>query len=160
LDTRAPEEVPVRDPALGRAWTALAIALLVHVTDEAATGFLTVYNPTVLALRERMPGLPLPVFRFDVWLAGLLALVVLLLLLRRPLLRGARWMRIAATAFAVLMIVNALGHVAGTIAGRTFDTVAFARPMPGFWSSPFLAAASLWVLARLRYSAVIQKSRG
>ena len=34
---------------LGRAWIALWVALAVHVFDESVTGFLSVYNPTVLA---------------------------------------------------------------------------------------------------------------
>lgn len=40
----------------GRAWLALAGALAVHVADEALTGFLAVYNPAVLALREFAPA--------------------------------------------------------------------------------------------------------
>src|SRR5262245_56259557 len=38
---------------LGVAWVLLWTALAVHVTDEALTGFLSVYNPTVRALQAR-----------------------------------------------------------------------------------------------------------
>ena len=41
----------------GRAWVALAAALAVHVTDEALTNFLAVYNPTVRAIRGRFDKL-------------------------------------------------------------------------------------------------------
>ena len=37
--------------SLGIAWVLMWVALAVHVIDEALTGFLLVYNPTVLALR-------------------------------------------------------------------------------------------------------------
>ncbi|MGO8792293.1 MAG: hypothetical protein ACLQVL_33560, partial [Terriglobia bacterium] len=53
------------------AWIALCLALALHVVDEASTGFLSVYNPTVVALRKSRPWLPFPVFTFGVWLAGL-----------------------------------------------------------------------------------------
>jgi len=43
--------------------------------------FLSVYNPTVIALRAKRPWLPFPIFTFGVWLAGLVAAVVLLLCL-------------------------------------------------------------------------------
>ena len=136
--------------SLGRAWILLCLSLVAHVTDEALTGFLQVYNPTVLALRERIPWLPLPVFRFDVWLAGLLAVSGILLGLSWFVYRGAKWMRPPAYLFAALMIVNGLGHIAGTIAGRTVASVPVPRPMPGFYSSPLLLAASLYLLVRLR----------
>ena len=75
----------------GRPWVALTLALAVHVADEAATDFLSVYNPTVESIRRRFPFLPLPVFTFDVWLAGLIAAVILLLALSRFAFRGASW---------------------------------------------------------------------
>jgi hypothetical protein len=43
------------------------IALAIHVTDEALTGFLAVYNPTVLALRAKLPFFPMPTFEFREW---------------------------------------------------------------------------------------------
>ena len=49
------------------AWLGLVVALALHVIDEASTGFLDVYNPTVRALHERLGWFPMPEFRFDVW---------------------------------------------------------------------------------------------
>jgi hypothetical protein len=48
------------------------------------------------------------------------------------------------------MAVNGIWHIALTIAGKTPTGLAFPRPMPGFWSSPVLLAASvyLWRSAR------------
>lgn len=138
---------------LGVAWIALCLALAIHVLDEALTGFLSVYNPTVLALRERLGFLPMPTFGFREWLAGLTVAVITLLALSPAAFRGAGWIRPVFHALAILMVVNALGHIAGTVAGRTVASVRFARPMPGFYSSPLLLAASIHALVVLRRTA-------
>ncbi len=65
---------PVRQAA---AWVALCLALAVHVADEALTDFLSVYNPAVISIRERLPWLPLPTFTFDVWRGGLIVYLLL-----------------------------------------------------------------------------------
>lgn len=135
---------------LFRAWVFLCLALALHVTDEATTGFLSVYNPTVIALRKNWAWLPLPVFRFDVWLAGLILAIAALLCLSIFVLRGARWLRPLAYVFAVMMFANRLGHTLGTIFGRTVASVRFPRPMPGFLSSPFLLLGSAYLLSELR----------
>ena len=131
------------------AWIALCLALALHVIDEASTGFLRVYNPSVKALRQRWPWLPFPVFSFGVWLAGLVLAVVVLLCLSVFVWRGAGWMRPLAYIFAFFMLANGLGHIVGTILGRTVGSIRFPRPMPGFYSSPFLLLASLYLLYRL-----------
>jgi hypothetical protein len=141
-------------PRLGQAWLALCAALALHVTDEALTGFLSVYNPTVLALRSRLGWWPMPTFQFREWLIGLIVLVCLLFLLSPLFFHGGRPIRPLAAVFAVLMIMNGMGHTLGTIAGRSVASVHFTRPMPGFWSSPFLIAASIWVLVELKRARV------
>jgi len=123
----------------GRAWVALALALGLHVTDEAVHDFLSVYNPAVLAIRERVPWLPLPTFSFPVWLGGLILAVLLLLALSPFAYRGRRWMVFLSYPLGVLMTFNALQHMAGS--------VYVGRAMPGVYSSPVLLAASLWLLA-------------
>ena len=135
---------------LGRAWLALVTALALHVTDEALTGFLSVYNPTVLAMRQTFPNFPMPVFTFRVWLGGLITLIVILFLLSPFAFRGTGWIRYLAWPLAVIMLLNALGHTLGTILGHTVPSVQFARPMPGFYSLPLLAAASLFLMWTLR----------
>ncbi|MGH9522613.1 MAG: hypothetical protein ACRD3E_08785 [Terriglobales bacterium] len=142
-------EAGIRGVQLGRAWVGLAIALALHIFDEAATGFLSVYNPTVLALRARWPWWPMPTFTFQEWLAGLILADILLLAITPLFYRGGRPLRWFACMFAVLMIGNGMGHILGTIAGRTVQSVHFARPAPGFYSSPLLIAASIWVLMEL-----------
>jgi hypothetical protein len=107
------------------AWIALCLALALHVIDEASTGFLGVYNPSVRALRQRWPWLPLPVFTFGIWLAGLVLAVVLLLYLSVFVLRGAGWIRPLGYVFAFVMLANGLGHIVGTILGRTVGDIRF-----------------------------------
>ncbi|HEU0139232.1 MAG TPA: hypothetical protein VFQ79_05960 [Bryobacteraceae bacterium] len=130
---------------VGRAWLALCFALSLHVLDEASTGFLAVYNPTVMAIREKLPWLPLPVFDFKLWIAGLIAAILLLFSLSPFVFWGARWTRPVSYAFAAFMTVNALGHITGTLLGSS-------GPMPGFYSSPFLLAASIYIFFQLRAS--------
>jgi hypothetical protein len=143
-----------RTPRLGRAWLALCAALALHVTDEAFTGFLGVWNPTVAALHVRWPWFSMPTFRFDVWLAGLIALVVVLFAASPRFFHGAGVLRLPAYVFAALIGVgNGLGHTVATILGHTVPEVRFARPAPGFYSSPLLIAAAVWVIVELRRTA-------
>jgi hypothetical protein len=139
---------------LGMAWVALCLALALHVADEALTGFLSVYNPTVQGLRERIGYWPMPTFEFRNWLTGLITAVLMLLALSPFVFRGARWIRPLFYFFAVVMIANGLGHTAGTVFGRTISSVRFSRPMPGFYSSPFLLAASVYALIQLKRTRV------
>jgi len=129
--------IPVPVPRFGRAWVAMAAVIALHVTDEAATGFLSVYNPAVRAIRARLPYLPLPTFTFGVWLAGLAAGVALLLLLAPAAFRGARWIVRAALPLSVLMFANGLGHIGGSFY--------LGRLAPGVMSAPLLLAASVWL---------------
>lgn len=144
----------VRDPTAnqknvarhGWAWVALSLALALHVTDEAATDFLSVYNPAVEAIKKRAPYLPLPTFTFDIWLAGLIVAIVVLLTLSLFVFRGARLMIYLSYPLAFFMLLNGLGHIAGSFY--------LGRWMPGVYSSPVLLAASiyLWACARRRHS--------
>jgi hypothetical protein len=144
------ENAAERNRGLGWAWVALCLAFCAHVADEASTHFLSVYNPTVTALRERFSWFPVPTFEFGEWLIGLIVVNVVLLSLSPLMFRGVRWMRPLAYVLAGIMLLNGIGHTAGTIAGRTVESVRFARPMPGFWSSPLLLATSVYMLWRLR----------
>ena len=133
----------------GVAWLAFCVALALHVTDEALTGFLSVYNPTVLAFRPRGWWFP-PTFEFRTWLTGLIFFVAILFTLTPLFFRGGRWIRPIGYFLAVMAgVLNALGHITGTFLGHTVPSVSFARPMPGFYSSPFLLAASVYLLMQL-----------
>ncbi|HTK94560.1 MAG TPA: hypothetical protein VL382_02890 [Terriglobales bacterium] len=136
---------------LGMAWLALAAALAVHVADEALTGFLDVYNPTVLALRAKLGFFPMPTFDFRTWLTGLTLGIVVLALLSPLGFRNVRWGRpLLYFVAVVLALLNAAGHILGTILGHTVASIHFARPAPGFYSSPLLIIAGIYALVQLR----------
>lgn len=142
----------------GVAWLAFCSALALHVIDEALTGFLSVYNPTILAFRPNGWWFP-PIFEFRTWLTGLILGVTILSALAPFFFQGARWARPFGYLLAVMTgILNALGHITGTILGHTLPSVRFSRPMPGFYSSPILLAASLYLLLQLRAAARVERS--
>jgi hypothetical protein len=133
------------NPNLARAWKAMAWAILIHVLDEAWNNFLVVYNPVAMEIADRYPWLPVPIFRFEYWLGGLLLGVLILMALTPVARRGSHGIILAARILSAFMIVNGLGHIAATIAGRTPFGVEFARPMPGFWSSLVLIPVAIWL---------------
>jgi hypothetical protein len=120
-----------------RAWLALAGTLAIHVADEALTGFLDFYNPLVQRIRAEYSWFPAPTFTFGVWLAGLIALVIVLLLLAPAVRRGVRGTRLASWVLTVIMFFNGVGHLAGS--------VYFDRWLPGATSAPLLLVTSIWL---------------
>ncbi len=152
--------IPIRRPpsslsasGFGGAWFALCVAFALHIVDEASTGFLSVYNPTVTILRERWSWFPMPVFQFREWLVMLMVICGLLFCLTPVAARGMHGLRPLAWVFAVIMFLNGIGHTLFSILGHTVAAVTFRRPAPGFYSSPFLLAAALWLMYRLRRTA-------
>jgi len=138
-----------RAVGFGRPWFALTVAFALHVLDEATTGFLSIYNPTVIAVRHRWAWFPMPTFGFREWLVGLRAGVVLCLALTPAAAKGTRWLRPLAWFYALAQLSNAMGHTVATILGHTVSSVTFPRPAPGFYSSPFLFVGSIWLMVRL-----------
>ena len=134
----------------GVPWLLLCLAFCAHVADEALTGFLPVYNATVLAMRGEYKWFPMPTFEFREWLIGLIIANIVLLFLTPFAFQNARWLRPLAYFHAGVHLLNGMGHTLGTIFGQTVSTVHFARPAPGFYSSPLLFAASIYLLLRLR----------
>ena len=116
----------------------LTLALAVHVWDEASHDFLSLYNPIALRIRQAGPLLPIPVFTFRVWLAGLIGAVVMLLGLSFFVFKGARWTRVASDVFGAFMLLNGCGHILGSISSS--------RLLPGAYSAPLLILASLVLL--------------
>ena len=124
------------------AWMGLCLALAVHVADEALTGFLDLYNPAVLRLREKYPLLPLPTFTFDTWLALLIFAVVMLSAASYFVWRRRWAMRPISYVFAVFMMLNGLLHIAISLYMREF--------VSGVYSSPLLIAASIALIIYTR----------
>lgn len=122
----------------GVAWVNLALALALHVADEALHGFLSYWNPAAQAMRDRLSAVVPPTFSFEVWLVGLIVGVILLLALSPLAFRCARPMRAVAIALAVLMVLNAGTHFAWSLARG--------EVVPGTYSSPVLLAAAILLL--------------
>lgn len=132
-----------------RAWVALTVAFALHVVDEASTGFLNVYNPTVAALRDRWNWFPMPLFGFREWLVGLIVAVAVCSTFTPVAARNARWLRPLAWIYALIMLFNSFGHTIVTILGHTVEAITVSRPAPGFYSSPLLLIGSVWLIVSL-----------
>lgn len=122
------------------AWVLMVSAGAIHVADEAAHGFLSFYNPLVKDLRESLGFWPMPTFSFEVWLIGLIVGVTISFLVTPLVARGRRIIRVVVTAIGIIMILNAAGHM--------FGSVYFGYLLPGFWSSPLLLATAIFVVVR------------
>jgi hypothetical protein len=118
------------------------LALAIHVADEALTDFLSVYNPSVRAIRQRWRFVPLPTFSFKFWFAGLIVAIIFLLALSRFAFGGATWLRPLAYFFAVSMIINGLQHIAASIYMK--------RLMPGTYSAPLLLICATYLFVHIR----------
>lgn len=124
----------------GIAWVAFAVAVAVHVADEAAHDFLSVYNPAVRAIRARVPFLPIPTFTFPVWIGGLIAGIALLLALSPLAFENNAVLRVIAWPLAILVgIGNGLLHLIGSAWQR--------RALPGVLSAPVILLAGAALLA-------------
>lgn len=123
----------------GLAWIAFALAVALHVLDEATHDFFALYNPRAQAIRRRL-RLPFPpVFTLRLWLTGLGLGIALLLLLSPFAVGGAHWLRVMAVPLAILVgIGNACLHLGGSLVYR--------RPLAGILSSPLLLVAGGWLL--------------
>jgi hypothetical protein len=136
---------------LGWSWVLLWAALALHVADEALTGFLAIYNPTVIALRDSLGFWPMPTFEFREWLTGLIVVVLVLAALSPFAFRNSPWLRpLFYLVTLVAGVFNAMGHIIATIFGQTVSSVRFSRPAPGFYSSPVLLAVAVYALVQLR----------
>ncbi len=124
------------------AWLFLAVALGLHVIDEAVTDFLPLYNSIVTSLRESYSWIFLPTFSFSGWLTGLIIGVGILLALTPLVFSGNTHLRPVAYSLSVLMTFNALAHLAGS--------VYLGEIAPGALSSPILLIAALALLITTR----------
>ncbi len=109
------------------AWVTLVAMVMIHVLDEALTD-------------DQLGFFPAPTFTFPIWITGLSSALVAGYALTPWIARGGATMRIVSMIAGILMLGNATAHLAGS--------VYLNRPLPGVWSSPFLLAASCWVVAR------------
>lgn len=118
------------------AWLLLCGAVALHVVDEAVNDFLSFYNPLV----ESISWLPMPLFTFEVWIAGLILAIVVGLAATSSVTNRVRTMRWVGIVVSVIMILNGLAHVAFSVVRGEL--------LPGALSSPVLVAVASWVIDR------------
>lgn len=136
----------------GMAWVTFALAVAVHVTDEAIHDFLSTYSSSVRAIRARFSFLTLPTFSFRIWLALLIAGIFILLCLSPFAFRRDSWLRTVSRPVTILVgVLNATLHIGSSIY--------FHRWMPGVYSLPFLLLAAIYLLASSRARDSIVESR-
>jgi hypothetical protein len=121
----------------GVAWILMALAIGLHVGDEALNDFLPLYNSSVEWIRDSY-GIAPPRFSFGQWLGGLLVGVALLLALSPLVFAAYPGFRALSYGLGVLMVANACGHVGASIY--------LGAPAPGVYSSPILLAAAVYLL--------------
>lgn len=124
----------------GLAWTGFAVAVALHVADEARHDFIGVYNPNALAVRRllHLAFFP-PVFTPRSFLVSLSMAVALLFLLAPFAFHQAHWLLVTAIPLAILIgIGNGCLHIGASIVYR--------RWMPGVFTAPLLLAAGSWLL--------------
>jgi hypothetical protein len=124
-----------------RAWQILCVVFALHVIDEALTGFLDFWNPLILRIRPAWSPFP-PTFRFDVWLVGLMLLIVVLRLLTPWIRRGGTGPRVASWIFAAIMFGNGWAHLLGSLY--------FERWLPGATTGPLLIAGGAYLARSIR----------
>lgn len=135
-------EVAITGHSYGLAWVVFVSAVALHVADEASHDFLSTYNPSVLAIRSRMPFLPIPTFTFRSWITLLSSAIILSLCLSPLAFHGNHAFRVAAFVLAILVgILNAALHLIGSAYTR--------RWLPGTYSAPLLLAAAIYLLTAL-----------
>jgi Na+-transporting NADH:ubiquinone oxidoreductase subunit NqrD len=111
------------------------VAFIIHLADEIAGDAPAFYAPAIRALTGSE-------LRFDVWLAVLALLVVILASLTAFVFQGVKALTYPVYIVAALMILNCLQHFA--------LLVWFQRVTPGTRSAPLLFAASVWLLRETR----------
>lgn len=123
-----------------RAWLLLVAVLALHILDEALNNFLGFYNPLVENIRAKIFWFPMPTFTLEIWLSGLVTLVVILSILGFVVRRGGIGIHFASLILSAIMFLNGLAHLIGSFY--------FQRWLPGATSSPLLILASILLAYR------------
>lgn len=135
------------------AWLLLCIAFGLNVSDEAAHGFLSYYNATVLTLYGHFSWFPRMDLEFRGWLIGLVVAVAVCTGLTPFALRNVKWLRPLGYFYAGVQFLNGMMLVWAQIYGGTVPSVRFEGVAPGFYTSPLSLAGSVYLFWSLHRSA-------
>ena len=120
------------------AWIFLTAALALHVMDEALNDFLSIYNPLVSAVNEKIDWVLFPVFSFTGWLASLIIGIIILFSLSFFAYQKKIWILYFSYFYGGIMVLNAMGHGLGSLYYSKF--------IAGVYSSPLLLVASVYLI--------------
>ena len=134
---------------LSIAYLLFVISLMLHIIDEAVNDFLGFYNPFVLNIRERLSFFPFPTFTFRLWIFGLSLLIIILFSITVFIYGRNKVILLIIRIFSFLMILNGLGHIIGSIY--------FSEILPGFYFSPLLIGASIYLMVTVNSHLRISK---
>ena len=121
--------------AWGWSWIALILVWVIHIADEIASDALAFYNPLIRSVIGRE-------MTFGVWIAVLIAILVVLCAMAPLLFRGVSALTSPVYVVATLMLLNSLQHL--------LLLFSLQRITPGTRSSALLFVSSLWVLRETR----------
>ena len=120
------------------AWFVHSAVLALHIAEEATSGAYLIYGETLDFLRQIYPQLAIPPFRFTIWLLDITGTMLVLLSLTWLVHKRFQIMRPASFALATFTTANAMMHILFSLASD--------RVLAGTLTSPFLLAASLFLL--------------
>jgi hypothetical protein len=127
-----------------QAWLLLIGSLAVHVIDEAMTGFLDFYNPLELGIRSQIPWFPMPTFAFGIWFAALAVLVLVPAGLAPVVRRCGTAIWLASWVLGTVMVMNGVGHLAGSVYFQRWLPGATSAPLPWRPASRLKRASASW----------------
>jgi hypothetical protein len=144
---------------LGLAWLLLTLAFAANFVEEALRGFLGYYNATVLTLYGDISWFP----RIDIssrsWFVGSILIIAALLTLTPLAYRNPWRLRSLAFFLAGMMLLEGMGHILATTRGRIVAPAYFDGASPGFYTSPLLLMASVYLFVCLRRWDKVELSR-
>ena len=120
------------------AWIILTVALTLHVLDEALNDFLSIYNPLVALINQRMGILFFPAFSTTEWLTGLTMGIIILFGFSFFANHEKKWILYLSYFYGVLMLLNGLGHILGSFYYSKF--------IAGVYTSPLLLVGSIYLI--------------
>ena len=120
------------------AWIILTVALTLHVLDEALNDFLSIYNPLVALINQRMGFSFFPIFSTTKWLTGLMIGIIILFGFSFFAYREKKWILSLSYFYGVLMLLNGLGHFLGSLY--------YSKLIAGIYTSPLLLGGSIYLI--------------
>lgn len=125
-------------PNIFYAWIILTLALTLHVLDEALNDFLSIYNPLVELINNRIAFTFFPIFSTMEWLTGLTIVIIILFGLSFFAYHKKKWIVYLSYFYGILMLLNGMGHILGSFY--------YSKLIAGVYTSPLLLVGSIYLI--------------